>query len=59
NGAAPFPSANAFGAATVAVGKYSSHALRKQGDNRALGKFRAELLHCGYTSRVTSPAMTR
>ena len=59
SGAAPYPSANAFGAATVAIGKYSSHALRKQGDNRALGKFRAELWHCSYTSRVTRPAMTR
>jgi len=53
NGAAPFPSANAFGAATVAIGKYSSHAVRKQGDNRALGKFRAELWHCSHTSART------
>jgi len=46
------PPANAFGAATVAIGKYSSHAVRKQGDNRARDKFRAELWHCSHTSRA-------
>src|SRR5262249_2286646 len=44
------PSANAFGAATVAIGKYSSHAVHKQGDNQAVGKFRAQLWHCRHTS---------
>jgi hypothetical protein len=49
SGAAPHPSANAFGAATVAIGKYPCLDVRKQGDNRAFGKLRAELWHCSYT----------
>ena len=52
SGAAPHPSANAFGAATVAIGKYPCLDVRKQGDNRALGKFRAELWHCSYTFKA-------